>query len=459
MGHVVFAAPTIESIHLHEQLARKLLRREHRLTLLTTDPAEQRCFTLHGLPGRELRRSRGGEHPRIPIEEFAQRDCRLAGLARPGLAQLRRQVRRLQQHVGGLLRFFETESPDLIVLHRARSGLHRLIHFVAREFGCQILHLGEGFLPGTMQWDDEGVDGDSSTCRRDASFYRHEDRDEGFLASALAAVVGDATPPALPQRTVYAPDLLDRLLCLCESIGRARLVGAVSNLRSWQRMSRPWRTPATAPARLPDEPFVAVLLQPPGCPRILLDCVDAPGQARLVCATQAAVWALNSTMPVVVVPPAAGMGRDQLAHLRQRPPGIFLAEPDAAAAAACTAAALVTINHPRAFTGILAGTPVVHLGRSPYAIAGIATSTCLDHLPRDLAAAMRRDHRTLRERFATRMLVHDHVWCNADAPDPNGVRGLVVEIERRLARASRPTDALRYRPGPIWPLASSSEAL
>ena len=40
MGHVLFAAPSIESFHLHERLARSLQRRGHRVTILAGESGE-----------------------------------------------------------------------------------------------------------------------------------------------------------------------------------------------------------------------------------------------------------------------------------------------------------------------------------------------------------------------------------------------------------------------------------
>tara|TARA_R110002073_G_scaffold89585_1_gene212057 strand:- start:97 stop:414 length:318 start_codon:yes stop_codon:yes gene_type:complete len=103
---------------------------------------------------------------------------------------------------------------------------------------------------------------------------------------------------------------------------------------------------------------------------------------------------------------------------------------------------------------MLAGTPVVHLGRALYGLAGATTSATLEELPEAVVAAQQSDQVVLRQQFLTWILQHGHVWCSATAPNHNGMLGLVQAVERRLqSDANSNTRPLPYRPGPTWPLA------
>jgi hypothetical protein len=204
MGYILFGAPAIARFHLHQQLARMLTSRGHRIAVLALDRASFDFYGEHPLPILSLRPGR----PRpthVPIDVFAEVDCarrgghyralrlsetdeprdaapgaprprrrqslaaemrgragraRRAIRARPARWMLRRAERALARLVDPLVRLFEVDPPDLVLLHQGRTGAHHLLHYVAREFGCHVLHTGDGMLPGTMQWDGEGIDGD-----------------------------------------------------------------------------------------------------------------------------------------------------------------------------------------------------------------------------------------------------------------------------------------------------------
>jgi len=148
----------------------------------------------------------------------------------------------------------------------------------------------------------------------------------------------------------------------------------------------------------------------------------------------------------------AQMGVKQLAgkHAHR----VRLAPLGCAAAIAATATATITINHAMATVALLAGTPVVHLGRALYELPGVTTRTTLEGLPEAVRVAQMTDRPALRRRFLTFLLQHGHVWCSQTAPNHNGMLGLVQAIERcLLGDAESNTRPLPYRPGPTWPLA------
>lgn len=447
MAHILFAAPPLARFHLHERLARALQTRGHRVTVLTTEAVELTFWSHQGLPAHRVRPGRAPDVP-LPISEFAAQDGMLAGQPRPGGRALDGAARRLRRVAGGILRQFETDPPDLVLLHQARSGLHRLIHFIGREVGSRILWTGDGLLPNTIQWDEEGLDGDSSLCRRRALDYRGVQADEVFLASALSGFVGRAAPAPLARTRVVRPPLVDRL----GDALRAWPASPWAAVSQWQRALAP-EPPLTATRmNLPGRPFVAVLLQHETDPRLTLDAPESASPFEIVRAACRAAHTLEPGMPVVAVLPERGLARGDLGRVAVQPSvrvEFATALPDAMSAAL----AVVTINEGAASGALLAGTPVLHLGRSPYGIRGVARRTSLEQLTEDLSdVANGPDQMHLRQRFLTWLFQHGHLWCNPDHPDHNGMSGFVAEIEDRIERGAPRGGGLRYRAGPAWPL-------
>ena len=68
----------------------------------------------------------------VPLDEFASLDERL-GQRGPGEHELGRLL-------GSITRGFEVDPPDLVVLHQARSGIHRLLHTIPVLWPLHALH-------------------------------------------------------------------------------------------------------------------------------------------------------------------------------------------------------------------------------------------------------------------------------------------------------------------------------
>ena len=450
MGHVVFAAPSIARLHLHERLNQKLLSRGHEVTTLCTDQVSLRCHDAHHLSAR-LVRSGGSVPPRIPLEEFAIQQCILEGLPHPEPHEIRRRARQLAVLAAGVVHFFERELPDLLLVHQGRGGMHRLMHFVAREFGVKVLWTGDGLLPGTQQIDTEGIDGDSSACRRSALDYRDLPRDPEFLAAALSAWIAHALPPPLARSPRHHPRAWQVLKDLACAVRDRRAGFAREALVQW-RCEEPEWPPLPAPAGPGGGPFVALALQDPTSPRIRLDAPRAPTHEDLAAAVAAAISAIDPALQLVIVMPERGLSSQNRWRL---PENAQLVTATHTAVVASTALAFVSVNAPLAAGALLAGTPVLHFGRTPYGVPGVARKTSLDGLLDDMRAALGERNATLRERFLYRILRRDHVWCSADFPDQNGLRGLVLAIEIALKERGQEGADLRYSPGPTWPLAQS----
>src|SRR5262249_26506664 len=137
-------------------------------------------------------------------------------------------------------------------------------------------------------------------------------------------------------------------------------------------------------AELPPAPFVTVLLQRDDEDRLLLDCHAPPDPRTIVEATRAAARAIAPALSVVAVLPRGGLLARELAPLR-RLGGVRLEAADAAIDASVAAAAVVTVTDGNAVAALLAGTPVVHLGATPWGVHGVAVRGRIDSLTRPAA--------------------------------------------------------------------------
>ncbi|MHC4514409.1 MAG: hypothetical protein ACYTKC_07090 [Planctomycetota bacterium] len=456
MGHVVFGIPRIEHFHLHSRLRRRLADRGHRITVLAPDPVTLEFYRAQGMRVVDVPPTR----PRLaetlasqaPVSEFARIDCMLRRQSMPTRRQLRRAQRPLAMVLGGLTSFFETDPPDLLYLHQGRTGLHRLLHFLGRQHGAQVLHTGEGLLPHTMQWDTEGIDGDASFVRHNAQDYRRQERDEVFLGAALSAWLARAYPPPLARVGLRRPDFLERLKASALAALRGQWSVALGGLGAWQRAYTPAFPRRQDQPAVPQVPFVVVLLQPEHSQRLILDSAGQVAHRHLIQVARAAVQRVGAGIPTVVVLPPAGVDRAAVLRLQDDLQDLIFLPPGAAALAVSTAMAVITVNHPLGLCAILSGTPVLHLGRTPYGVRGVAHRTSLDLLAEDLGPALTTDHPTLRQRFLTKMLKDHHLWCAVHHPDTNGIAGLILKMEELMAERPENARILHYRSGPVWPL-------
>lgn len=449
MGHILFGAPDLADYHLHDHLALALMARGHRACFLATDPAELDFYSMQGKTAVNLGAGQmDSDH--VPVGDFALLDCALAGEPAPGRWRREAATRALTRRVTPLRRLLERDPPDLVLLHQGRSGLHRLIHYLAREAGCQILHTGAGMLPQTMQRDSEGIDGDASSCRRRAVDYRRSKSNPTLLSRALSGWLADAHAPPLIRTRPCAPRASVRLTATAGALLQGRWSAAWHALRGWRKARS---TPAPMPGHLappPPPPFLAVLLQADDCPRIRLDAPPGTRSVDLALATVDAASTLDRGITVVAVLPPGGLPAADQARLARA--GVVVLATGAAPQTIATAVAVVTVNHPLGVGALLANTPLLHTARTPYGIPGVCTQTSAAQLENDLPRALALQTDALRERFLTRHLGSDHVWCSPATPDLNGLTGLVADIEQRMRTPAGTARATTYRAGPVWPL-------
>jgi len=446
MGHIVFAAPPIADFHLHERLRRDLQRRGHRVSVLCAERHEftfwrEQFADVHALPSTRAR----GDVPRDLLDRAANALQRRDAAARLHTAD----------------RWLEDHAPDLLLFHQRRSATAAVLQFAARSAGVRVLWTGRGLLPHTMQVDERGLDGDAGSLRLRANDYRVVRPDAALLDAGLTHALAASAPHALPRAELVVPPLRRRCADAARGLLRGDFGGLHAALNGW--------TAALGPrdAAIPDvpridlqPPFVAVLLQSAHDPRVRLDAAQAPPAHELLGrALDAAMATFGERAGVVaVLPPGAPLRSAGLHRLPplQRARVQLVTDHHNAAVVVAAAAATVTVNHPAAFVALLAGTPVVLLGRALFELHGVTTRGGLATLTDDVRRAAARDRPALRRRLLTWHLRHGHVWCSAERPNHNGVLGLGEAIERRLAAAgSGADDAMHYRPGPTWPLATT----
>ncbi len=452
MARIVFGSPAFATFHLLDRLQRQFARSGSSVTSLLTSHAQARFWRLNGLDAALLEPT-AFEPMRAPLAAFAATECdRVVG---PTTSARRRRretatVHRLGRLLPALVHWFERSRPDLVVFDGSRTAEQRLVHFVAREFGTRTAWIGPGLLPHTLQHDPRGVDGESGAAPRSAGELRDAAADPGLLSACLAHLLSRTMPAALARRACAPPPLRSRLADALRALAHGNAVELRLALHGW-RDALPSRDSTALDHRLPDAPFVTVLLQDEDDVRVRLDAQSPPAADLLVRQATAAARAFGRGTRIAVVLPPKGLRRCHLGAL-QRPEGVVALPSAAAAEAAALGVATLTINHPAAVAALLAGSPVLHCGRALYGLAGVTWERPLAEFPAAFDAALRASNTTLRERLLTRLLVQHHVWCSMTHPDWNGILGLTAALS--VPPASTAAAPHAYRAGPPWPLAS-----
>lgn len=455
MAVIAFGAPGIDRFHLHERLRRELVQRGHRVPVLCTDRPTYTFWRCQGddvWPG-----AAGAPDPmRAPLANLAARECTRRGVPVGAPTHRREHARvhrRLAATLPALLAWFEQHRPDVLLLHGSRSAERALLQYVAEELGIRTLWTGDGLLPHTLQIDERGLDGDATPCRRPLTDYRVVRSEPSLLEACLTNMLARSTPAALTRRDVVVPPLHRRCGDALDALARFDVDGARAALAAWRSSLPAAGVDHTPPARLPQPPFVALLLQSRTDERLRLDCDAPPSERDLVASAAAAVAALDPRFGLLVIVPPDGIDHRCIDGLHPPVP-LHFASAAAAPEAAATALATITVNHPAASAALLAGTPVLHTGRALYGVHGVATAATTATLTDALQRALDKDHPALRRRYLTWLFGHGHLWCSPTHPDHNGLVGLVQAIETRLQDGQPRMPKSGYRAGPAWPLAA-----
>lgn len=453
MSLVVAVAPGIDRFPLLDRLLRELHSRGHRTEVLCFDAAEREFWRAqgHACSWTAPRRFDPSDArlARVPFAEFAEVELNRFGQRRTQRT-LRSAELRLRRIAAAIYDRFDRDRPDLVLLHQRRTSAHLLAQFAAREAGIRVQWSGDGLLPGTMQIESIGIDGDSPIARSSAWDYRNAKVDEALLRAALASAAGKSQPLPLPLRAPRPVAMRDRIAAAWRGSGEGTGLGFFDGLAIASTLKKRAPHPAET-IDLPKEPFVVALLQRRDDPRVRLDAKDAPTPLELTLEAVRAAATLDRRASVVAILPPEGLAEADLRPLRHLE-DVQLELAHATSAACMAATAVVTINSPHAGVALLADTPVLCFGRALYGTPGVAFATERGHLAATLRIAMRDDQPELRRRFLSTVLQRSHVWCSADSPDHNGISGWILRIEDELAQKTTYGADLRYRAGPAWPL-------
>src|SRR5690606_28160988 len=262
------------------------------------------------------------------------------------------------------------------------------MQFAARTVGCRVLWTGDGLLPHTLQVDERGLDADASSQRWTGEDFAVVGPDDALLQASLTHALAGGQPLALPCATVNVPLLRRRAADAAHYALRGRFQAAVAALSSWRTAFPAVQCNQAATPMLDLEPpFLAVLLQDANDPRMLHDASRAPDARSLI---QRAVLAANALGPetqvVAVLPDRVASNQFAMGSLAgEHSRRVRIAPAGNAAVIAATAAATITINHPAATVALLAGTPVIHLGRALYQLQGVTTKSTIEQLPDAIA--------------------------------------------------------------------------
>ena len=446
MGHIVIADPNIRRFRLHHRLRLELLRRGHRVSILCIDRSRFTFWREQVADVDLLEPSNRDEYPDAireildGIEPHAER----------------RQARRIAT---AMHHWFVREQPDLVLLHEDRSAISTCVKLTAHVTGCRVLWSGEGLLPHTIQIDESGLDADASHRKWSAKDFRCVTANQALLDASLADALAGGIPLALPMAPINMPPLRRRIAdAICYMIS-GRLHAAMTAIHRW-RLSFTSDDIDLGPTPILDwkAPFVTVLLQHATDPRVVHDATEPPNARTLVQQAILAADLFGPNTKVLVVLPGLFSENQGIAHAIASDHGarVRITTSRNAAIAASAAATVITINHPSATVALLAGTPVVNLGRALYELAGVTTTASLEELPAAVQRANQSNRPALRRRFLTWLLQHGHCWCSTTAPNHNGMHGLIRKIESQLdAEPSPSNQPLTYRPGPNWPLTTS----
>ena len=424
MAHIVFAAPRIDRFPLHERLRRELLRREHRVTVLCCERTDG-TFWRAQFDGVETLPNRRPANVEVAATQWLER-----------------------------------HRPDLLLFHARRSKKTLALERAGRATGCDVLWTGDGLLPHTMQVDEQGLDGAASSGALRPRDLRAVTPDDELLDASLAHALSGNRPLALPSADVRVPPPPRRLVDALAYAAAGRLDRVHGALSAWQGALPPSESSRETPPTFDlQPPFVAVLLQHPRDHRLRLDSTEAPTPGEWIDAALPAAEQLAPNAQVAVVqPPERRADGRVAAALRRRGGGrVHVLPHDAAALAAATAASIVTVNHPAATAGLLAGTPVLHTGRALYELEGVTHRITTRTLLEDHHRALAKPRPALRRRFLTWLLRYGHLWCSTTAPSFNGMLGLVDRIEQHAPTSPAPRRG-NYRAGPAWPLGAPESA-
>lgn len=337
-------------------------------------PESTRAARLLKAAGEGTPRGRGAGAAAVPSEAVAGALAFARAVARVDArwtgAALAREEARLRRAAGSVGALLDRSRPDRVVVWNGQAGTGALVAGAARARGIPVLHLENGFFPGTLQASYAGVNaGTGLAAVPDRVLGDPGAGAEEAHRAAVAAVrdgpgwEGDVLPALIPKGSA----VLDRALRWAEEgpITAARLGGGAS------RALRPRSGEARGGEAPPGAPYVLLALQVGADTQIVLHGGGIVGAADLVGPVARAVAeAFGGEVGLAVRPhpldPEAGRARKEAA-------GVGAAVAGGALGPWIDGArAVVVVNSTVGFEALARGVGVVALGRSAYGRNAVA---------------------------------------------------------------------------------------
>ncbi|WP_028006776.1 capsular polysaccharide export protein, LipB/KpsS family [Solimonas flava] len=325
-----------------------------------------------------------------------------------------RLVRRVAAVQAALTAFFDAERIDALFVWNGSGLVASVAAAEARRRGLPVLFGENGYLPGTLQIDREGVNWYASATRIVA-----EGRDDGpddpaaeaALDAALADYVAGRRPPSRPPARRLRPSAWARLGRELARLGEFAYWRPAVNLEAHGFHARLDKLPAR---------YVFLPFQVAGDSQLLLHSpVVGADMSKLLELVHAALRATAPDVRLVVkLHPAER--RHVLKAYRELParyPDVLftLAQPTIELLRGC--AAVVTVNSTVGFEAIACGKPVVALGRNFYTAPGLVECVSqADALAPALARALRGEIDAARRRRFLRY-IHGRFLVHASYQD------------------------------------------
>ncbi len=323
-------------------------------------------------------------------------------------------ARRVAALSRALVAFFDAERVDAIFVWNGSGLCASVAAAEARRRGLQLLFGENGYLPGTLQLDTEGVNWRASVTRVVAENRDHPPADpqaEARLDAAIADFVAGRRRPERPAPSHLLASTAVRFARELQRLTRRRawLPGIDLARRGFVRRIEP----------LPER-FVFLPFQVAADSQLLLHSPLVGGDmVRLLEVVHAALQKVAPAMRLVVkLHPAE---RHHVLHRYRELPSRFAdvlfchEHPSRELLLACSA--VVTVNSTAGFEGIVCGKPVVALGRNFYTAPGLVQVVQqLSALPEALRDALQHAPDTARRRRFL-LYIHDQFLANVSYRD------------------------------------------
>lgn len=337
-------------------------------------PEGARAARLLGAAGEGVARERGARAASAPSEVVAGALAFARGVARVDTrwtrAALAREEARLRRAAAEIEAVLRRTRPDRVVVWNGLAGSGAVVAGAARARGIPVLHLENGFFPGTLQASYAGVNAGSGLAAvPDPVLAVPGAGAEEAYRAAVAAVrdgpawEGDALHALAPKGSAA----LDRALRWAEEgpITGARLGGGA------RRALRARSDEARAAGAPPRGPYVLLALQVGADTQIVLHGGGIERAADAVAPVARAVAeASGGEVGLAVRPhpldPEAGRARKEAARVGAAVAGGALGP------WIDGARAVVVVNSTVGFESLARGVGVLALGRAAYGRAGVA---------------------------------------------------------------------------------------